>query len=435
MEMASIYFVGTYSPIMCGIADYTSYLTRKSPSRRWGVLSFDLEKYGAPLSGNDGAHTNQVWYGIPGRHDFSATVIRDGLKRLGMEDGNTLLWFQHENGIWPDSQKFVAMLENLDIPKVVTFHTLHFQSPDTPSGLGRNQRDLLQSLLPHVDAITVFSDGVYYAVATAFPEYSDKVYVLKHGVHSHPEVSRVSRKEAREKLNDFLLYETDLAQAVKESLHKQRIFLNPGNVVIGQTGFLDPNKRTDLLYVVRDSLRQMIRDREIVAVRIGKSKDSVQRTYTTRLVQEQDCMSESIFDVWLPESMLRVAQRAFDINFYWPMECTQSGVLAHALGAGAIVAGRDLEGVGETLKEAGGLVGTDLVDLLLQMRDLILSPEASKEMEERALKYSAKFSWSKQAWRHYELAERILHPLYPQPLSQFPSSNEVSTIIVADRLN
>ena len=27
-------------------------------------------------------------------------------------------------------------------------------------------------------------------------------------------------------------------------------------------------------------------------------------------------------------------------------------------------------------------------------------------MEERALEYSTKFSWSKQAWRHYELAER-----------------------------
>ena len=100
-----------------------------------------------------------------------------------------------------------------------------------------------------------------------------------------------------------------------------------------------------------------------------------------------------------------------------------------------LVAGRDLEDVGETLKEAGGLVDTDLVDLLLQMRNLILNPEASKEMEERTLEYSTKFSWSKQTWRHYELAERILHPLHPQPLSEFPSSNEVSTIAVADRLN
>ena len=35
--------------------------------------------------------------------------------------------------------------------------------------------------------------------------------------------------------------------------------------------------------------------------------------------------------------------------------CVVTYVLAHALGAGAVVAGRDLEGVGETLLEAGQL--------------------------------------------------------------------------------
>ena len=39
--MASIYFVGTFRPIVCGIADYTWFLGRDSPDGQWGVLSFD----------------------------------------------------------------------------------------------------------------------------------------------------------------------------------------------------------------------------------------------------------------------------------------------------------------------------------------------------------------------------------------------------------
>ena len=103
-----------------------------------------------------------------------------------------------------------------------------------------------------------------------------------------------------------------------------------------------------------------------------------------------------------------VAQRAFDINFYWPRECTQSGVLAHQLGAGAIIAGRDLEGVGETLKEAGQLADTDLRCLVLKMKNLIDNPELAERIEESALRYAAEFSWPNQARRHYELAESLL---------------------------
>ncbi|MCL0048063.1 hypothetical protein M1N20_01190, partial [Dehalococcoidia bacterium] len=230
--MAFICFAGTYKPIICGIADYTGFITRASPAGKWSVLSFDLEKYGASL-GTAPERTDQVWYGIPGRHDFSAAVILQGLKELGLQDEDTILWFQHDDLIWADSQKFVTMLMELELPKVVTFHTLHFQSSETPTGLRKYQYNLLQSLLPHVQAITVFSHGVYNAVISAFPEHSEKVYVVKHGIHSYPAVSKLSRKEAKERFNDFLLSEAGLDQATRDALRKQRTFLDPDTSVIG----------------------------------------------------------------------------------------------------------------------------------------------------------------------------------------------------------
>jgi hypothetical protein len=106
--------------------------------------------------------------------------------------------------------------------------------------------------------------------------------------------------------------------------------------------------------------------------------------------------------------VLPLAQRAFDINFYWPSDCTQSGILSHALGAGAIVAGRDLEGVGETLREAGGLADKDLWRLLTQMKNQIINPVLGKEREDAARQYAARLSWQKQAQLHCDLADYVL---------------------------
>lgn len=408
IKMASIYFVGTHKPIMCGIADYTSFVTRASPAGRWGVISFDLERYGAPLVTDDKAVTERVWYGIPSRHEFSASVIRQGLKELGAKNEGAVLWFQHENGIWPSSIQFIAMLKNLNIPKVVTFHTLHFQSSETPTGLRRNQYDLLRILLPYVEAITVFSRGVYHAVTSAFPEHRDKVHVIKHGISSYPEISHLSRKEAKEKLNDFLLHESGLDRTTKETLGKRRIFLDSDTVVIGQTGFLEPAKNTELLYAARDSLQKAIPRWRIIAVRIGVPRNELQRIYAEKLRRRQNGRDKFLLEVRLPQDILPLAQRAFDVNFYWPHECTQSGLLSHALGAGAIVACRDLEGVGEDIKEAGGIVGTDLRHLLFKITNLILTPALGERIEQRALGYAREFSWKNQARRHCELAERIL---------------------------
>jgi len=432
--MVSIYFVGTYPPIMCGIADYTSFITRQSPAGRWGVISFDLEKYGAPLAIGEEVATDRVWYGIPGRNEFSASMILEGLKTLGAKVEDAVLWFQHEDGIWPDSRKFIAMLKGLDMPKVVTFHTLHFQNAETPCGLRKYQYDLLRNLLPHVEAITVFSGGVYWAVISAFPEYCTKVYIIKHGIHSYPEVSSLSRKEAKDKLNDFLLYESDLEQATKEALHRQRIFLDPDTVVLGETGFLCPLKQSESLYLVRDILQKVVPHQRIVAVRIGSHREASHAIYAEQLRKEQNGKDKFLLEAWLPRDILPLAQRAFDINLHWPSECTQSGVLAHALGAGAVIAGRDLEGAGEILKEAGQLADTDIDRLIMKIKNLIANPELRERIEESTLIYATEYSWENQALRHYELAKPLL---YTKPLWTIPYLPRTISAIaapVADRM-
>jgi len=334
---------------------------------------------------------------------------------------DAILWFQHETAIWADPEMFTSMLQQLNLPKIVTFHTLHFQSNETESGLRKYQYDLLKNLLPHVDAITVFTYGVYRSVVTAFPEYYAKIFVTKHGVHSYPEINKLSHKEARGKLYDFLFYESALDQNDKQALYRQRIFSDPNALLLGQTGFLCPLKHSESLYSVRDNLQQLIPDKRIVAVRIGTAREDSQRIYAQQLRSNIKDSNTFLLETWLPSEMLPLAQRAFDINFYWPDECTQSGVIAHALGAGAIVAGRDLEGVGETLKEAGQIADTDINNLTIKIKHLLLDPELQLRTEQKALKYADEFSWESQARRHYELAEPILRTIPLWEKSRLPS--------------
>ena len=407
--MPSICFVGPYPPIVCGIADYTSFVVRESPVSQCGVLSFDLGKYGTPITNQNNKNGDRVWYGIPGRNLFSASAIREGLKELDMPGDDTVLWFQHENGIWPDDKRFIAMLKDLSNPKVVTFHTLHYQSPETPFGLRKKQYQFLERLLLCVDAITVFSHGVYRSVTAAFPEYREQTHVIKHGIHSYPQISSLGHQKAKEELNHFLLNESELDQKTKEILRKQHIFTDPGNILLGQTGFLSPSKNSELLYSVKDQLQRLLPEKSIMAIRIGSPREASQILYAEQLKNRQNGRDKLFLDIWLPQHTLPLAQRAFNINFYWPIECTQSGVLAHALGAGAVIASRDLEGVGETVKAAGGLTDTDLQALIYKMRDLILDPDMQKRTAESALGYVEEFSWRRQSQRHYELVKHILN--------------------------
>ncbi|MFC2069604.1 hypothetical protein ACFLTB_00300 [Chloroflexota bacterium] len=405
--MASIIFIGTYKPILCGIADYTGFLTRSSPAGKWGVLSFNPVSYGAALSTDKISPTERIWHGIPGHNEYSASVILEGIEKLKAEQEDKVLWFQHETAIWADNRKLVDMLKALEIPKVVSFHTLHFQSDETPSGLRKYQYEMLLDLLPHVEAITVFSRGVYKAVTSAFPEYKGKVHIIRHGIHSFPETQSSGRPEARQKLNNFLLNESELSPAMKEVLRSQQIFVRP-DVLMGQTGFLCPLKNSESLFYARDELHKLIPQKEIIAGRIGGPREESHLAYAEELRKVQNGRDKFLLEVALPQSMLPVAQRAFDINFYWPSECTQSGIIAHALGAGGVIAGRDMEGSGEILKDAGQLTDTDLQQLIDKIQNLILNPDKRKKLHKDAMRYAAKYSWENQVKKHYELAESLL---------------------------
>ena len=405
--MATINFVGTYDPIVCGIGDYTNFITRQSPEKGWRVISFDLDNLG--LQSDNGSKTldDHVWYGIPSYNDFSSSAVLKGTTQLNGSISDAVLWFQHEHGIWQDDDKFVAMLSDIFLPKVVTLHTLHFQSPETSSGLRRSQHEFLAKLFPNVDAITVFSNGVYRAVTQAFPQYQHKVSVLRHGMHFRPDLCSLSRQKAKKLLHEYLIYDSPLDDSSKKALRREQVLLDTDAFVIGETGFLCPKKQSGFLYLTRDLVQLSIRNKRIAALRIGAAREPIQEEYARRLRKKTDTSNKFLLETRLPEDMLRIAQRAFDINLYWPSECSQSGILAHALGSGAMIAGRDLEGSGEILRESGAIAEKSLMEIVHRIIEHILCPPNNLAIEDKMISYARRYDWASQAILHYDLAEKI----------------------------
>ncbi len=403
----SVYFIGTYAPIMCGIADYTGFITREMPPGKCGVLTFDLKRFEGRLTLDGFDPAIAIWYGITDFDHYTPRDISDGLFRIGANGLNSIAWFQHEHGIWRDDDRFVGLLKEVDFPKVVTLHTVHFERDETPSGLCLAQYLFLKKLLPNVDAITVFSRGAYLAVATAFPQYREKVFVLKHGIPSHSLISNMSRQEARSRLHEYLVKESDLNVESKKALCRNNILTDPDSFIIGECGFLCPGKQSGLMYSVRDRLADKAQQRKVIALRIGAARNADQVEYVTELLQEANGVDKLLLQTCLPEEMLRLAQKAFDVNFYWPEFCTQSGILAHALGAGAVVVGKDMEGSGEMLKEAGAITARELDAVVGELIHLMHHPERSAQIEKQVLQYAERYSWKNQAVRHFELGKRI----------------------------
>jgi hypothetical protein len=82
--------------------------------------------------------------------------------------------------------------------------------------------------------------------------------------------------------------------------------------------------------------------------------------------------------------------------------------MAHALGTHAIIAGRELEGVGETLRDAGQIVDSNIDRLTLKIRDVLLDPSLVTQIENKAGEYARYYSWKNQIFRHYEMADAVV---------------------------
>ena len=347
---------------MCGIGSYTKYLVKYMSDAK--VISFDL--------------TKQRCYNTKREHNVKYIVDQDNIK----ESISTIsriakgsLWLQHSFGMW-QNKPFIEMVRKLKNKKIASFHTIHFQSKQTNYGLTRREYFILKKTLPYLDAATFFTNGAYNAVNLAFPKYKNKIVLLRHGTHLY---KKITRKAAKHRLFVYLTEEANIPKKSRQGiLDLESIFFKRKTKIIGNIGFITPSKAEDFNFITGMAIQNMIPKSRIITIRIGVVRDTKNQEDVAeikKLKRWGDNKRNFVLDCYLPEEVFITILKAFNVLLFWPGDCTQSGRLAYAQGAGAAVVGKDMEGLGETLKQSNYFAAKSYDDFLSKVREVLLSKD------------------------------------------------------------
>ncbi len=397
-----INFISTFPPLVCGIGTYTSYLVAKMPDKGWKVFSFKLDELSR--TGDGTLYKDRVSYEI----SISNPHLSPCLK-------GDLLWFQHSFGIWgKESSALQKMIKEAKAKKnrvIVSFHTIHFGSKETESGMNLLEERLLNKVLPWIDLATVFTDGAYRAVIRKFPQHKDKVVVLRHGVHIY---HQMGKEDARKRLLRYLIDRAEISITMKQGLKDlSPQLLSNDTILMGNFGFITSNKDLSQLYRIGQFIQEKLSSKRIITLFIGKiqKRNDCEIEESLHILENlraiHDGRSNIFIEDSLPEEIFPLAFRALDFSIFWCRNATQSGRMAHAQGIGACVVGRRIEGIGETLDLAGLPSGVSIEDLAEKIAGLALDPKAKEDAERASWHYARQFSFENQAKKHLLLEDAV----------------------------
>lgn len=412
---------------MCGIGTYTHYLTRNMPKEKWEVIAFQLDEFSCGDGEIEVKKNHSVKYHLSLENPFLPQMI------LG-----DVLWFQHSFGMWGRTNShFLTLIEEgrRRGKKVgASFHTIHFQSEETPWGMQEKEVDLLREALPLLDFITVFTRGARRAVMEAFPQYKEKVLVLRHGIHHYP---KVSQEYAREKLFDYLSHLPSIPNSERIRLRGLgKTFLQGDTLLIGNYGFITQDKDPLQLYEIGKRIKERLPKYRVITLFVGKiqeRKDKKREAYLPileALRSLHDGKENLFYEDYLPEELFPLAFRALDVAVFWCSNATQSGRMAHAQGTGVMIAGRNIEGIGETLSLSGLPSAKTIEEISDHIVEIIKHPSLWKMMEERSDRFKNQYSFQNQAQKHILLAEAVRHggkfPILDEEVGDDPYLGKVS---------
>jgi hypothetical protein len=280
-------------------------------------------------------------------HRVNYSISLDNPSLPPLVDGD-LLWFQHAFGIWGNvNTHFIKLVEEGKRRKMkmgASFHTIHFQSEETRWGMQKKEWELLREVLPLLDFMTIFTLGAYRAAVQAFPQYKEKVVVLRHGVHRYP---RVSQDQAKQKLIAYLTQRAKISFGEKAELKRiEKSLTSRDTVMLGNYGFITQDKDPLQLYELGRLVQERLPKHLVMTLFVGKiqerknKKEEPFSPILEGLKSVHDGRERLFFEDYIPETIFPLAFRALDFAVFWCHNATQSGRMAYAQGTGVTVVGR-----------------------------------------------------------------------------------------------
>jgi len=224
----------------------------------------------------------------------------------------------------------------------------------------------------------------------------------------------VSLHEARKKLFSYFVNQAEIPLLQKMELSGAEACLySRDTILLGNYGFITSDKDPLQLYELRRLVQDKLSNHRIITLFAGIIQRNKNMKIETKLPilealrSNHDGRKNFFFEVFIPEDIFPMAFSALDFAVFWCNNATQSGRLAHAQGTGSLVVGRNIEGIGKTLKFSGLPAAESLDELTETIAQLVLEPRLKKEIEDQSWQYARRYCFANQAKKHL-LIEKVL---------------------------
>lgn len=165
--LPSLGFVSTYPPTSCGLATFTAALRGAIARRRGSDDGLDV------VSLAEGELQSRGPEVVHEHVNGDLSSLEGAIDALNATD---VVFVQHEYGIYggQDGAEVLDLVSNLDVPTVVTLHTVL----DNPT---RRQKDILERIVDLTEQTIVMSDTALRRLEGRYDLDEDKVRVVPHG--------------------------------------------------------------------------------------------------------------------------------------------------------------------------------------------------------------------------------------------------------------
>lgn len=168
----SIGFVSTYPPTACGLATFTAALRRAMATNRGSEHGLAVISVGGGRAATP--RPEVVYQHLNGDSDS----LR---KTAAILDRHDVAILQHEYGIYGgrDGAEVVDLMAGLEIPTVVTLHTVL----DNPTS---GQREVLERIVDLASSVVVMSDAGMRRLTGRYDVDPEKIQMIPHGAVASP---------------------------------------------------------------------------------------------------------------------------------------------------------------------------------------------------------------------------------------------------------
>lgn len=352
----SIAFVSTYPPTVCGLASYTASLIdgiALDRGSRAGLGVVDLSDTAVPAATESGFR-----HRVGDRRSLEmATRVLNTFDTVSI---------QHEFGIFggPDGDEVIDLLDGLDVPTAVTFHTVL----DHPS---EHQRMIVDHLCSHADRLIVMSGIGAQRLTARYGVDPARIETIPHGVD--PRFAGPSLVDGDRPLVltwGIIGPGKGLESAIEAFVGLVDLEPKPRYLIVGAT---HPRVRQAVGESYRESLVSLVREHGLEGV-VEFDDRYLDRGPLVRLVRSADL-------VVLP---------------YESVEQSTSGVLVEALAAAKPVVATAFAHAVELLSDGAGIVVPhgDTPALAAALRHLITDHRSRSAAAQAAQRLADGWDWT-----------------------------------------